>query len=247
MWGLLMSESKKYRGAYIVSLSQLGMLCPVLLVVGMFLISRDTLTANNSYNFETFSLYVVQLFVFLVGPIISSFIASFSVYYEYQQMTMKNLLSSPHHRGKILLAKITYVTIFILLQYALVALLSAVMAYLIGVPVDWAAALRQGYYLLIAGAVSLVLVPMMMFITLWFKSFVPAMVLAVVGTAANILALNWDHSYLSPWAIPADIFLILQHKLEMDITYPGSSLLIYLVLTLVAAFLYFIHADQASS
>lgn len=247
MLGLLQSEYKKYRGAYIVSLSQLGMLTPVLLVVGMFLISRDTFIADNRYNFETFSLYVVQLFVLLVGPIISSFIASCSVYYEYQQMTMKNLLSSPHHRGEILLAKLLYVGFFILLQYVLVALLSAAAAYLIGVPVPWDEALQQVYWLFIAGAASLVLVPMMMLITLWFKSFVPAMVLAVVGTASNILALNWDHSYLSPWAIPGDIFLILQRNLEMDISYPGSSLVVYLVLTLVAAFLYFIHADQASN
>ena len=247
MWGLLQSEFKKYQGAYIVSLSQLGMLFPVLLVVGMFLISNDTLLANNSYNYETFTLYVVQLFVFLVGPIISSFIASFSIYYEYQQMTMKNLLTSPHHRGKILLSKLIYVAIFILLQYGLVAILCPVLASVIGVPVSWAAVLEQGYYFCVAGAVTLVLVPMMMFITLWFKSFVPAMVLAVVGTASNILALNWDKSYLSPWAIPADILLILQHKLTMNIIYPGSSLLIYLSLALLAAFIYFIYADQATS
>lgn len=247
MWGLLQSEFKKYRGAYIVSLSQLGMLCPVLLVVGMFLISKDTLVTNNSYNYETFTLYAVQLFVFLVGPIISSFVASFSVYYEYQQMTMKNLLSSPHQRGKILLAKLIYVTLFILLQYTLVALLCPLMAWMIGVPVSINAALEQLYHFIIAGAVSLVLVPMMMFITLWFKSFVPAMVLAVVGTAANILALSWDKSYLSPWAIPADIWLILQHKLNMDIIYPGSSFLIYLTVAMLAAFVYFQYADQASS
>lgn len=245
MWGLLQSEHKKYRGAYIVSLSQLGMLCPVLLVVGMFLISKDTFVANHRYTYEMFSLYVVQLFVFLIGPIISSFVASFSVYYEYQQMTMKNLLSSPHRRGKILLAKLIYVTVFILLQYLLVALLCPIFAAVIGVPVDWAEAGKQIYYFLIAGAVSLVLVPMMMFITLWFKSFVPAMVLAVVGTGANIIALNWDKSYLSPWAIPADIWMILQHKLDMDIIYPGSSMLIYLAAALLAAFLYFSRADQA--
>lgn len=247
MWGLLQGEYKKYRGAYIVSLSQLGMLCPVLLVVGMFLISKNDFLANNRYNYETFSLYVVQLFVFLVGPIISSFVASFSIYYEYQQMTMKNLLSSPHNRGKILLSKLIYVAVFILLQYALVALLCAVLAYIIGVPVNWGEALEKGYYFFVAGAVSLVLVPMMMFITLWFRSFVPAMVLAVVGTAANILALNWDKSYLSPWAIPADIMLILQGNLKMDIVYPGSSLLIYFSLALLAAFIYFIRADQANS
>ncbi len=247
MWGLLQSEYKKYQGAYIVSLSQLGMLFPVLLVLGMFLIEKQNFIANHRFTFEIFSLYVAQLFVFLIGPIISSFIASFSIYYEYQQSTMKNLLSSPHHRGKILLAKFIYVCIFILIQYALAAILCAVLASVLGIEVSWLAALKQVYQFCLVGAITLVLVPMMMFITLLFRSFVPAMVLTVVGTAANILALNWDKSYLSPWAIPADIFLILDNKLKMDIIYPGTSLAVYLILALLAAFIYFIHADQASA
>lgn len=247
MWGLLQTEHKKYKGAYIVSLSQLGMLFPVLLVVGMFLIEKGDFIANQRYDFETFTLYVTQLFVFLVGPIITSFIASFSIYYEYQQGTMKNLLSSPHQRSKILLAKFIYVCVFVLVQYALAAILCAALASLIGVEVSWAAAMKQLYYFCTVGAVTLVMVPMMILITLVFRSFVPAMVFTVIGTAANILALSWDKSYLSPWAIPADIMLILQHKLNMAIIYPGSSLAVYTIVALVAAFVYFIRADQAAA
>ncbi len=247
MRGLLQNEYKKYRGAYVVSLSQLGMLFPVLLVVGMFLIERQDFMANNSYNYEVFTLYVAQLFVLLVGPIISSFIASISVYYEYQQGTLKNLLTSPHQRGKILLAKLIYVIIFILVQYALAAILCAVLATIIGVDVSWSAALDQVYFFCLVGAATLVLVPLMMFITLLFENFVPAMVLAVVGTASNVLALNWDKSYLSPWAIPADFLLILQNKLNIDVSYPCSSLSIYLSVSLIAVFIYFIRSDQASA
>lgn len=247
MWGLLQNEHKKYRGAYIVSLSQIGMLFPVILVLGMFLIERQDFIAHNNYNYQTFTLYVAQLFVLLIGPIVSSFIASLSVFYEYQQMTMKNLLSSPHHRAKILLSKFIYVCVFILVQYALAAILCAVLASIIGIHVPWAAALKQVYVFCLVGAVTLVLVPIMMFVTLLFRSFVPAMVLTVVGTAANVLALNWDKSYLSPWSIPADIYLIVGNKLKMDIIYPGSSLAIYMGLALLSAFIYFIHADQAAS
>ncbi len=247
MRGLLQTEHKKYRGAYIVSLSQLGMLFPVMLVLGMFLLEKNNFIANNRYDFETFSMYVAQLFIFLVGPIITSFIASFSIYYEYQQGTMKNLLSSPHSRGKILLSKFAYVCAFVLVQYVLAALLCAALAAIIGIDVSWSAALQQLYSFALVGAVTLVMVPMMMLITLVFRSFVPAMVFTVIGTAANILALNWDKSYLSPWAIPGDIMLILQHKLKMDIIYPGSSLAVYMSLALIAAFVYFIRADQASS
>lgn len=246
MWGLLQTEYKKYQGAYIVSLARIGMLFPVLLVLGMFLIERQSFIANNRYTFETFTLYVAQLLVFLIGPIITSFIASLVIFYEYQQGTLKNLLSSPHHRGKVLLSKFIYVCIFILVQYALAAILCAALASVMGIEVSGLAALKQIHQFCLVGAITLVLVPMMMFITLWFKSFVPAMVFTVVGTAANILALNWDKSYLSPWAIPADIFLILDNKLQMDIMYPGISLAVYLSVALIAAFIYFIRADQAT-
>lgn len=247
MWGLLHNEARKYRGSYIVGLSQLGMAFPVLLVVGMFLIEKQDFLAQDRYTYETFTLYVTQLFVLLVGPIITSFIASFSIYYEYQQATMNNLLSSPHTRGSILLAKLIYVCILVILQYALVAILCPVLASLIGVQVSWQAAITQGGYYCLTGAVTLVLVPMMMLVTLLFRSFVPAMVLSVVGTAANILALNWDKSYLSPWAIPADFLLILWKNLNMDITYPIISFGIYMTLTVLAAFLYFTQADQPSA
>lgn len=247
MWGLLQNEYQKYRGAYVVSLSQLGMLFPVLLVVGMFLIEKHDFIANNSYNYEVFTLYVAQLFVLLVGPIISSFIASISVYYEYQQGTLKNLLTSPHNRSKIILTKLIYVTVFILVQYALAAILCAVLATIIGIDVSWWAALEQIYFFFLVGAATLVLVPLMMFFSLLFESFVPAMVLAVVGTASNVLALNWDKSYLSPWAIPTDFLLMLQNKLNLDIIYPCGSLAIYLSVSLIALFIYFIRSDQASA
>lgn len=244
MWGLLKNEAQKYKGSYIIGLSQLGMACPVLLVVAMFLLEKQNFLAADRYTYDTFTLYVAQLFVLLVGPIITSFIASFSVYYEYQQFTMNNLLSSPHSRGSILLSKLTYVGVLVILQYALVAILCPILAFLIGVPVSWQTAITQGSYFCLAGAVTLVLVPMMMLVTLLFRSFVPAMVLTVVGTAANILALNWDKSYLSPWAIPADILLILWKSLNMDLAYPIISLSIYMTITVLAAFIYFIRADH---
>lgn len=244
MWGLLKSEFSKYKGSYIVSLSQLGMICPVLLAVGMFLIDRQDFIANGRYTYEVFTLYVSQLFIFLVGPIITSFIATFSVYYEYQQTTMKNLLSSPHSRGGILSAKFIYVCFLVLFQYAMVGILCPVLAAVIGVPVTWQAAVTQGYHYCLVGAVTLVLVPLIMYVTLLFRSFVPAMVLSVVGTAANILMLNWDKSYLSPWAIPADILLILWEKLDMAVSYPATSFAVYMSVAALLAFTHFIRSDQ---
>jgi len=130
-------------------------------------------------------------------------------------------------------------------QYLLVALLSPFLALMIGIDVTWTVALLQGRDFLLTGAATLVLVPFMMLLTLIGHSFVPAMVIAVVGTAGNVLALNWEKSYLSPFALPADILLICWDKLKMAADYPIVSLATYTIFFLLMLYLYFIHTDQA--
>lgn len=247
MLALLRNEFNKYKGSYIGSLSLIGMSCPVFLVMGMFIINHQNMIAQNRYDYENFTVYVAQLFIFLIGPIITSFVASFSIYHEYQHHTMKNLLSSPHSRGSILTAKLIYICSLVILQYALVGALCPLIAALIGVDVSWAAALKQFGNFCLGGAVTLVLVPLMILITIIFKSFVPGMVVTVVGTAANILVLNWQRSYLSPWAVPSDIVLITWHKINMKMLYPSLSFAVYFTLALLLAFVWFVRMDEASA
>jgi bacitracin transport system permease protein len=223
------------------------MICPVFLVLGMFLIERNNFIANHRFTYDMFTLYVAQLFVFIIGPIITSFLASCSVFYEYQQGTLKNLLTSPHSRASILGAKCIQVCGLVLIQYAVVALLCPLLAYLIGIDVTWGSAVSKGLNFCLVGAVTLVVVPIMMLTTFVFRSFVPAMVLAVVGTAANVLALNWDKSYLSPFALPADFLLIFWRNLDLSLTLALTSLIIYTVTSLLLLFIYFIRADQPSA
>lgn len=247
MLALLKNEFKKYKGSYIGSLSLIGMSCPVFLVMGMFIINRSNMIAQNHYDYENFTLCVAQLFILLIGPIITSFIASFSVYHEYQHGTMKNLLSSPHSRGSILAAKIIFICSLVIIQYAIVGVLCPVIAAIVGVDVSQTAALAQFSNFFLAGAVTLVLVPLMVLITIIFKSFVPGMVVTVVGTAANVLVLNWERSYLSPWAVPSDIVMILWNKLNMKILYPGISFTLYFIVALLVAFVWFSRMDEASA
>jgi bacitracin transport system permease protein len=86
----------------------------------------------------------------------------------------------------------------------------------------------------------------MVFVTLLFKNFIPAMVLTVVGTISNVLVLNWDKSYLSPWAIPADIsFVAISKGSTMNIMYPINFICIYIVVFSVCSVIHFNLADQS--
>lgn len=244
MISLLKCEFKKFKGTYINSLSFLGMLIPVLLVTLMFIFKRSDWIKAGFYKWENFYNQLTMFFVVLVGPIITSFIAVFSIFYEYQEKTIKNILSSPYGRESIIISKIIYVSAYVIFQYAVVALISITCAVALGFDITAATVVEFNKQLVLGGVVTVILVPLMMFITLLSRSFIPAMVITVAGTISNVLLLNWEKSYLSPWAAPVDIFGIMSKKLQMDIAYPIASTCLYFVLFMIAALVYFRTADQ---
>lgn len=246
MLKLLICEFKKFKNTYINSLSFLGMLFPTILVALMFLVRKADFVRNHSYDWSCFNSQVMVLFVFLIGPIITSFIAVFSVFYEYQEKTMKNILSSPNSRTKIILTKIIYVSLFVLLQYAIVAILNVLFGMLFRfADLTPVVALQSSMGMIAAGFTTIILVPLMIFITLICKNFIPPLVLTVIGTISNALLLNWEKSYLSPWANPANFVFILNKTSDMNIIYPLVYSGIYFILFMALMLVYFNKADQS--
>lgn len=245
MISLLKCELKKFRNTYINSLSLLGMLAPVALVAIMFLMKRRDFISAGEYHWDKFNGYLTPFFIYMVGPIITSFIAVFSVFYEYQEKTMKNIVMSPHGRAKIILSKIIHVCIYVVAQYMIVAAVNVVIGLALGFDMPWEKMMDNSWSIILAGLATLSLVPIMMLITLICKNFIPGMILAVCGTISNILVLNWDKSYVSPWAIPADIMGIHSQKnFPMELSYPVTSLFIYIGVFVITALIYFSKTDQ---
>lgn len=245
MFRLLKCELKKFKSTYINSLSFLGMMSPVALVTLMFLIKKSDFIKYGNYNWDYFNEQLSLFFIFLVGPIITSFIAVFAVFYEYQEKTIKNILTSPHKRISIIVTKMLYISVYVVFQYAVIALINILCALVLGFDVNSTQIRDYSLRLIFAGLTTISLVPLMMFVTLLFKSFIPAMILTVSGTISNVLVLNWDKSYISPWAIPADISLLATSKMGgMDITYPIAGLCIYFILFTAFSIVYFRFSDQ---
>ncbi|HEX3027955.1 MAG TPA: ABC transporter permease [Clostridia bacterium] len=241
---LLKCEFKKFKATYINSLSLLGMVAPVLLVLLMFFMKRHDFQRAGGYNWDKFNEYVIQFFVLMVGPIITSFISVFSVFYEYQQKTMKNLLTSPFGRIKIIFTKIVYTSVFVVLLYAVVAVVNVLCGLILGFNMSLADIADNSLNMILAGATTILLVPFMMFITLLFRNFIPAMVVTVIGTISNILTLNWEKSYFSPWAVPIDLFGISSGMMKMKLVYPLTSFCIFLAVFMLLTVVYFRRADQ---
>jgi bacitracin transport system permease protein len=243
---LLKCEFRKFKKTYINSLSLLGMMVPVILVTMMFLFKRNDWIKAGYYTWDKFFMNLQTFFVLLVGPIITSFIAVFSVFHEYQSRTMKNVLSSPHSRMSIIASKMIYVSAFVILQYAGVALMNILCAFVLGFNVTFDKLINFSGQIIIAGATTLVLIPMMMFLTLLFKNFIAGMVITVAGTISNVLLINWEKSYFSPWAAPVDLSAIIGGELNMKMAYPLISIFAYLLFFAAATLVYFKVSDQNS-
>lgn len=241
---LLKCEFRKFRGTYINSLSFLGMIFPVVLTFIVFLIKKDDFIKGNSFNWDNFNTQLTMFFVILLGPIITSFIGVFTVYYEYQQGTIKNVLMAPYGRIPVILTKIIYISLFVLLQYAVVAAIGILSAFLLGFEVTFVKAAEFTRQLLMAGLSTVMLIPLMILIILIFKSFIAPMVATVAGTLSNVLSMNWEKSYLSPFTIPADISFIMAGQMKMDIIYPVISACAYFAVFMAVTLIYFKKADQ---
>ena len=108
------------------------MLLPLILVSLVYILRKDYLIKSGAYNWQNFNQQLSMFFILLVGPIITSFIAVFSIFYEYQEKTLKNVLSSPNGRIKIILVKIIYVSLFVMLQYIIIAAVNILCALMLG-------------------------------------------------------------------------------------------------------------------
>ncbi|MGE5328502.1 MAG: ABC transporter permease [Deltaproteobacteria bacterium] len=244
MLNLLKCEFKKFQKTYINSLSFLGMLFPVILITLMFIVKKADFIEHKTYNWEYFNSQLTIMLVFLIGPIITSFIAVFSVFYEYQEKTLKNILSSPNSRTLLILTKIVYVSLYVLLQYAAVAVINVLCALLLGFDFSIASALEKCIHLVVAGFTTIILVPFMMFLTLLAKNFIPPLVITVAGTISNAILMNWEKSYLSPWANPANFIFIMKKSLKMDIMLPITCTCVYFILFMIITIVYFNRVDQ---
>lgn len=244
MINLFICETKKYKNTYINLLALVAMISPVVLLAIAYVVGKSDFIASESYDWYSFTTNVIEAFVFLLGPLIISFISVSSVIYEYQCKTMKNILTTPYSRTHVIIAKMLYLSVLVIALYLCVAITNVLCAFFIGFPVTLEEVVQYSSYFLLAGVATIVILPLTMLITLIFKSFVPAMVISVAGIIPNMSAFHWDKCYLSPWAAPEVLVLTKAGFMEVDIVYPATSAIVYFLIFFVAVILYFKHSDQ---
>ncbi|WP_409199609.1 ABC transporter permease [Methanobrevibacter sp. DSM 116169] len=245
MFNLLKTETMKFKNTYITTLGLLGMISPVIIIaIGTFIVRGD-LIAQDIYNWHSYFGRIISFFMMLIGPLISSFLAINSIYYEYKSHTFENILNSPNSRFKIIISKILYVSALILVLYFCVAITNVICAYLLGFPIITSELTEYTAYIMLAGITNIVIIPFVMLLTLIFKDFVGPMIIAVAGIIPNLAAFHWDKVYLSPFAVPEVIVLQIAGVLpEINLAYPIISILSYFTIFLIGLILYFKSSTQ---
>ncbi len=242
---LLKSENMKYKNSYITTLGLLGMISPVIIIaIGTFIV-REDLIIQGIYTWHSFFGRIISFFMMLIGPLLTSFIAINSIFYEYKSHTFENLLNSPNSRIKIVFSKLGYSSILVLALYACVAIANIVCAYLLGFTITSTELIDYSSYIMLAGVTNLVIIPLVMLLTLIFKDFIPPMIIAVAGIIPNLAAFHFDKCYLSPFAVPEVIVLQIADVLpQIDLIYPMIKIILYFISFLILLIVFFKYSNQ---
>ncbi len=224
MGKLIVSEFRKFKGSYVNTVALAAMLFPTLFTAAVYYFTD---------SFEpTWQNYINSLHLFygvFLGSFVPSFLGIFTVYTEFKNGTMKNMVASPFSRLQIILAKIVYVAIFVVALYLGVGVIVLLSGLMIGLPTVAADIWRVFGLVSITGFTTVVLVPMMIFFTLVFRNFTTPIVIAFLGTVVGIPMINLGKSYLYPWMLPSNFFFRLSNPGEVSFAAP---LVIFAVLTL---------------
>ncbi len=222
---LIRNEFKKFSNSYINYVAFGAMLFPLIFTS---LIYRYT----NSFAFE-WSTYLTSLHLFygiFLGSLIPSFIAIFSVYNEFKEGTMKNLVISPHTRVKLIVSKTIYVMLFIFLLYAGIAVLVLLAGMIIGLQTTFSDVLQVFKLVTLTGMTTVILVPMMIYFTLVSRNFAVPIVITFLATAVGLPIINMGQSYFYPWLVPSNFFFRLGSSDPVDFTMPIISLVVFTLL-----------------
>lgn len=238
MFNFMYTEFLKLKNSKIFLLTILGAISPALL---MFLANMaEEFEFTYKKLFEVNTEYMIGLFAVLLCAIIISYLIG----REYNEHTLKLIISAPVSKSKYLLGKYLMFLVWVLI----LMFISGVSAFLFGV-VGGAKGFSlnvvfDGFYQLIYGGFLLFLaMSPFMFIAMLINSMVPAMIGGSILVIANMFA--WAHTIAPyfPWIAP---FLIVSGEISQ---FSCPSFIPYVVIGIIfiigilISYIYFIKKD----
>lgn len=234
---LIKNEFRKFSNSYINIVSFAAMSFPVVFTSLVYYF-------GDSFAF-TWQAYINSLHLFygiFLGSLIPSFVAIFSIYYEFKEGTMKNLVTSPYSRVQIIVSKTLYVSVFIIGLYIAAAILVVFSGVLIGLDTSFQDVVHGLKMVIVPGMTTVVFVPLMIYVTLIFRNFVVPVIITFIGTVIGIPIINLGNSYFYPWMIPSNFFFRLENP-DAVATLPIVFLIGYIALFFLLSIIKFRRMD----
>lgn len=239
MLNFIQAEFLKLKNSKIFVLSILGALFPPFLMgLGIIEDTQTTYTFQTLYNVN--NEYVIALFAVLLCAIIISYLVG----REYEEHTLKSIITVPVSRFKYLIGKYLMFLIWTLILMTIILLSSTAIGFVTGCEGFTTDLFFNEVYQLIGGGFLLFLaMAPFIFIAMIVNNMVPAMVGGAALILVNMLAYSRPEAPYFPWIAP---YLIVSGNMS-QYTCPDYIPYLVILITFAVGFLlsyiYFVKRD----
>lgn len=231
-------EFLKLKRSNIFLLSIMGaILPPLLMFIATFAFDE---TQTFEMLFSSVNMYMSALFAILLFAIMISYLFG----REYNEHTLKTMLTIPISRGKFLLVKYLMFLVWILILTVVTSLSTLMFGFIAGLDGFSLKVLADGFVQLLYGNVLLFLTfSPFVFLSLLITNMVPAMVGGAALTLVNMLIYGQNWAPYVPWVCPYLIASgeIADYSASISVSY--GLILLTFVIGLIISYLYFTKTD----
>ena len=236
---LILLEAEKYKRTSIYPVSIGAMLLPLVFTFFSYF-------SGNMFSEQNWGTYLTSLNLFygiFLSALLPSFVAIFAVYQELKTGTIKSALFSGRSRMKIISAKIAFVSLYVILLYAVSAVLAVASGMILGFETAISALVQSFASIALVGVCAALFAPLMIYLTLLFKNFVAPLIIAFFGTIGTIVLINIGNAFYYPWLLPANIFFRFISEGAISVWPPIIVFAVYFLIFSLLGISYFVRMD----
>lgn len=194
-------------------------------------------------SMEYFLDNVLLYYLLLFNVMIFALLMSHLIVKEYDNHTLKSILTTPISRNKFIFGKLIVFLIIMILLSILAFVSSIVLGYACGGEVTWNV-LSDYFIKFLEGniLIAFTLTPFM-FISLIFKNNVPTIVVSVIASLLNSMVYSNEYGAIIPFCIPT---LVVKNELvqySYGTTLPILIIFITFIIGLILSLIYFNKTD----
>lgn len=207
-------------------------------------IRKTNMDVGVEVNFIIYAEQTIFFITLLVGVLLYGLLATYTFSREYEDDTLKNLLTVPVGRTKLLLSKYLLILFWIMLLTILALVLCLLLSLIGGFG---ALSLENILYAfniyILSGFFMFLLVMPIVFITKVFKSYVASIAFAIVIVIVSLVLSNSEYLGLYPWSAPIRILNPLVEVSAYPLWYSWASILLTGFISVFITIIYFNKQD----